>query len=244
MAQFEIHDLSPTLFQIAGQPVAFTNSTLYMLLAVVCATALMVFAARPKALVPGRLQMAGELFYNFIAGLVIEGAGDKAKPFIPFVFTIFSYIFFCNLLGLVPTSLTVTAHLVVNFALAAGLIAVVIIAGLKKHGFHFLKLFVPGGVPFWLLPIITMIEIVSFFIRPCSLAIRLFANMMAGHILLKILAGMAASLVPTGWLVSTAVFPVMLNIIILIFELVVAFLQAYIFSILASVYLRDATETH
>ena len=242
--QFEIHALTPPLFHLAGQPVAFTNSALYMFLAVALATALTVVAMRPQALVPGRWQMLAETLYNAIADTVTSAAGEKAKPFFPFIFTLFIFIMCCNLLGMIPHSLTVTSHIIVNLSLALFIFVVITITGIVKHGLHFFSLFVPHGVPWALLPFLMIIEVLSFLIRPFSLSVRLFANMMAGHILLKVFAGMTAGLITTGGLAAIGILPLALNVAITAFEFFVAALQAYIFAILTAVYLRDALELH
>lgn len=244
VAQFNIEALSPTLFELGGHPVAFTNSALYMLLAMGLAAMFMAVSMRAKSLVPGRWQMLAEMVYNAITSTLLEAAGDKAKPFLPFVMSIFLFIMFCNLLGMIPGSFTVTSHVIINFALSMTVIFVVLITGFVKHGFHFVHLFMPSGVPKALLIFLTPIELISFFIRPCSLAIRLFANMLAGHILLKVFAGMAADLATAGWVSAVGVLPVIVNVVIVAFEFFVALLQAYIFTILSSVYLRDALELH
>jgi len=242
--QFEIHNLSPHLFDIAGQPVAFTNSALAMFLAVATASVFMVFSTFRQAVIPGRWQVLAEAFYGNIENTLIEAAGETARPFLPFIFTLFMYIFFCNFLGLVPQVYTVTSQVVVNFALAMTVISIVLITGFIKHGFHFLTLFLPKGAPPILLPFLAVLEFVSFFVRPFSLSLRLFGNMLAGHILLKVFAGMAAMVATAGWAAPVSVFPVILNIAIIAFEVFVALLQAYIFTVLSSVYLRDALELH
>lgn len=242
--QFELHNLTQPLFHLAGHPVAFTNSALYMFIAVGLATALTVVAMQPQAVIPGRWQMLAETMYNFIADMVSSAAGEKARPFFPFIFTIFIFIMCCNLLGMIPHSLTVTGQIVVNLALALFIFAVITVTGIVKHGLHFFSLFVPHGVPGFLLPFLVLIEIVSFCVRPLSLSIRLFANMMAGHILLKVFAGMAGGLATAGALSVFGVLPLMLNVAIDGFEFFVAVLQAYIFAILTAVYLRDALELH
>lgn len=243
--QFEIHNMSPVLFKIAGQPVAFTNSTLAMVVSILLATAFMVLTVRPSAVIPGRWQMLAEIFFNGIRSTVSEAAGSKADAFFPFILTVFLFIMFCNMLGLMPPHFyTVTSQLIVNFALAFTVILVVLGTGFYKHGIKFLKVFVPSGVPLALLPIMIPIEVISFFIRPCSLSIRLFANMLAGHILLKVFAAMSAGLAHSGWLVAVGILPLLFNVVIVAFEFFVAALQAYIFSILSSVYLHDALEMH
>ena len=242
--QFEIKAFTSPLFDLAGQPVAFTNSTLAMVLAILLSTAFMTLTMRAKAVVPGRWQMLAEMFFNGIRSTVTESAGAKAEAFFPFILSIFLFIMFCNLLGLFPYFYTVTSQVIVNFALAMLVIFVVLGTGFVKHGPRFLKLFVPSGVPMIMLPLMVVIEVISFFIRPCSLSIRLFANMLAGHILLKVFAGMSAGLAASGWLSAVGVLPLVFNVVIVAFEFFVALLQAYIFSILSSVYLHDALEMH
>jgi len=242
--QFEIHAISPTLFSLGGQPVAFTNSALAMVMAVVSVFLLLGVAMRREAVIPGRWQVIAETFYNFISSMVSDAAGKKARPFFPLIFTLFMFIAFCNLLGLLPYVFTPTSHIIVNFALAAFVLLVVIVTGFAKHGLHFFKLFVPSGAPLALAPLLALVEMISFFIRPCSLSIRLFGNMLAGHILLKVFAGMGAALAASGALVAIGILPMILNVSIVAFEIFVAFLQAYIFAILSSVYLHDALEMH
>lgn len=243
--QFEINDMSEALFTIAGHDIAFTN---YALGAVVVLAMAFMFTLLPfmrRSVIPGRWQMLSEIIFNAIKNMMLEAAGPKAKPFLPFIFSIFLFIVMSNLLGLVPGFYTVTSQLAGNLLLAATVIAVVIVTGVVKHGLHFFKLFVPSGVPMILVPLITLIEVVSFFVRPFSLSLRLFANMLAGHVLLKVFAGMTAAVATAS--IGTAavgVMPVAMNVIIVGFEVFVALLQAYIFTILSSVYLRDALELH
>jgi len=244
LEEFEIHPLSTPLFSIAHHPISFTNSALYMFLAIASATFLMVVAMRQQAVVPGRWQMLAEKIYDTVADMVDSGAGEKARPFFPFIFSIFIFILFCNLFGMVPGSLAVTSHVVINLAIALTLFLVIIITGFVRHGLHFLTLFVPSGVPKVMVVPMMIIEFFSFAVRPFSLAIRLFANMLAGHILLQVFAGMVVSLLAVGWLSGLSILPMAANIAITGFEFFVAFLQAYIYAVLASVYLRDALEMH
>jgi F-type H+-transporting ATPase subunit a len=241
--EFEIHPLSEPLFSVAGHPVAFTNSALFMLLAVMCASLLMMLGMRSRALVPGRWQMAAETIYNMIVNMVEGATGKNAEAFVPFVFSLFIFILFCNVLGLIPYSMTVTSQIIVNFSLAIFLFIVIIITGFVRHGVHFFALFAPPA-PKILLPFMVVVEFLSFVVRPFSLSIRLFANMMAGHILLQVFAGMVASLLAAGWLSGFSILPLLADIGITGFELFVALLQAYIYAILSAVYLRDAIEMH
>jgi len=243
--EFEIHDLTPPLFSIGGHPVTFTNSTLFMFLAIAASTALMVMAMRPQAVVPGRWQMLAEKLYGLVADMVTGTAGEDAKPFFPLIFSIFVFILFCNLFGLIPGSFAVTSHVIINFAIAIGLFAIIILTGFIRHGVHFLQIFAPPGVPVPILVFLVPIELFSFLVRPFSLSVRLFANMLAGHILLGVFAGMTVSLLAAGWFLKPlGILPLIANIAITGFEFFVAFLQAYVYAILAAVYLRDAIETH
>lgn len=243
--QFEVHDMSAPLFQLAGHDITFTNYTLGAVVVLLMAFMFTLLPFKSRAVIPGRWQMLSEIIYNAIKNMLDEAAGPKAKPFLPFIFSIFVFILMGNLLGLVPGFYTVTSQLAGNLLLAATVILVVLVTGFVKHGFHFFMLFVPSGVPMILVPLITLIEVVSFFVRPFSLSLRLFANMLAGHVLLKVFAGMTAAVATAGIATaSVGVLPVVMNVIIVGFEVFVALLQAYIFTILSSVYLRDALEMH
>jgi F-type H+-transporting ATPase subunit a len=244
LEEFEIHTLSPPLVTIGGHEIAFTNSALFMTLAVAASALLMVLAMRPQALIPGRWQMAAETLYNMVAEMVESAAGEKARPFFPFIFSIFIFILFCNLFGMIPKSLAVTSHVIINFSIALVLFLIITITGFTKHGLHFLHLFVPPGAPKALLPFLVVIEFLSFAVRPFSLSIRLFANMLAGHILLQVFAGMTVSLLAAGWLAGLSVLPLVANIGITGFEFFVAVVQAYVYAFLAAIYLRDALEMH
>lgn len=244
LEEFEIHSLSKPILSLAGHPISFTNSSLFMFLAIGAATALMFFAMRPQAVIPGRWQMLAETFYNMIANMLEGTAGEHAKPFFPFIFSIFIFIFFCNLFGMLPHSLAVTSHILINFSIAALLFLVIIVTGFVRHGLHFFALFVPPGAPVFMIPFLAILEFFSFIVRPFSLSIRLFANMLAGHILLAVFAGMSVSLLAAGWLAGLSILPLAINVAITAFEFFVAFLQAYIYAVLASVYLRDALEMH
>jgi F-type H+-transporting ATPase subunit a len=236
LEQFKIEPLIP--IHIGGLDVSYTNSALLMTIAVVLITALLVLGTKRGALVPGRWQSVAEMSYEFVADMVDTNAGHGAEPYFPFVFTLFMFVLFSNFLGLIPYSYTVTSQIIVTFALAAVVFIGVTIIGFAKHGVHFLRLFVPEGVPIVLLLLLVPIEILSYFIRPFTLSIRLFANMLAGHTMLAIFGGFAASV---GLL---AIFPVALDVGILALEVLVAALQAYVFAILTCLYLRDALHLH
>jgi len=233
MEQFEIKRLLE--FRIGSLDASYTNSALWMTIAVILAFFLFVVGMQKKALVPGRLQSMAELGYEFVAGMVRDNVGDAGKKYFPFVLTLFVFILFCNLLGLVPYAFTPTSHIIVTFAMAAVVFLGVTIIGFVRHGAHFLSLFVPKGVPFVLLLLLVPIEIISYFVRPFSLSIRLFANMLAGHTMLKVFGGFVVMLgVLGGWA------PLAFIVAFTGLELLIAFLQAYVFAILTCLYLNDA----
>jgi F-type H+-transporting ATPase subunit a len=236
LEQFTIERLIP--LHIGRLDISYTNSALMMTVVVGLITALTVLATRKAALVPGRWQSLAEMSYEFVADMIETNAGHGGRQFLPFVFTLFMFILFSNLLGLVPFSFTVTSHIIVTFALAAVVFVGVTIIGFVRHGAHFLRLFVPTGVPAVLLVLLVPIELLSYFIRPFTLAIRLFANMLAGHTMLAIFGGFAASV---GLL---AVIPLGVDVLLVGLELLVAALQAYVFAILTCLYLHDALHLH
>jgi F-type H+-transporting ATPase subunit a len=237
MEQFEIKRL--LAFRIGSLDASYTNSALWMTIAVILATLVFVIGMQKRALVPGRLQSVAELGYEFIAGMVRDNVGNAGKKYFPFVLTLFVFILFCNVLGLVPYSFTPTSHIVVTFAMAAVVFLGVTIIGFIRHGAHFLSFFVPAGVPAWLLVILVPIEIISYFVRPFSLSIRLFANMLAGHTMLKVFGGFVVMLgLIGGWA------PLAFIVALTGLELLIAFLQAYVFAILTCLYLNDAIHLH
>ena len=226
-------------FHIGSLDASYTNSALWMTIAVIVAFLLFVVGVRQRALVPGRLQSVAELGYEFIAGMVRDNVGSAGKKYFPFVLTLFIFILLCNLLGLVPYSFTPTSHIIVTFAMAAVVFVGVTVIGFVKHGAHFLSFFVPQGVPFALLLLLVPIEIISYFVRPFSLSIRLFANMLAGHTMLKVFGGFVVMLgVLAGWA------PLAFLVAFTGLELLIAFLQAYVFAILTCLYLNDAIHLH
>jgi F-type H+-transporting ATPase subunit a len=238
--QFAIQDIAP-LFTIGSRHFAFTNSALYMLIIVVLVSGLMIAATLPRAIVPGRLQSAAEMSYEFVANTVRSSAGTEGMKFFPFVFTLFMFVLFANMIGLIPYSFTVTSQLIVTATLALVVFFIVVIYGFWRNGFGFLKLFVPKGVPVYILPAIVVIEILSFMSRPISHSVRLFANMLAGHITLQVFAGfiiMLAGFGVLGWF--GAALPFVLVVMLIALEFLVAFLQAYVFAILTCIYLNDA----
>jgi len=234
--QFAIERLIP--LQIGGVDASYTNSALMMSVAVVLIAAFVLLTTRGAALVPGRWQSTAEMLYEFIAKMVDDNAGEGARPYLPFVFSLFMFILFGNLLGMIPYSFTFTSHIIVTFALAAVVFVGVTVIGIAKHGFHFLSLFAPHGVPKALLLLLVPIEVLSYFIRPFTLSIRLFANMMAGHTMLAIFAGFVAVLGLAG------VLPLAVDVALVLLELLVAVLQAYVFAILTCLYLHDALHLH
>ena len=238
MHQFEVHALLP-LPALGGVDVSFTNASLFMLLAVGLVLSLMSFAARRRALIPGRWQMLGELAYGFVANMVRDNVGREGQAYFPFIFSLFMFILACNMLGMVPYAFTVTSHLIVTFALAAFVFLLVTLVGLVRHGLKFFTLFVPQGIPLVLLPLLVVIELISYLSRPVSLSVRLFANMLAGHTMLKVFGGFVVGLGAAGlWPLAAAPFAFMVAFTGL--ELLIAFLQAYVFAILTCIYLHDA----
>jgi len=236
LEQFKIEPIVP--IHVGGWDLSYTNSALLMTIAVLLATALMVFGTRRAALVPGRMQSVAEMSYEFVADMVETNAGHGGMDYFPFVFTLFIFILLGNVLGLVPYSFTFTSHIIVTFALAITVFIGVTIIGIAKHGWHFVRLFVPAGVPIVLLVLLVPIELLSYCIRPFTLSIRLFANMLAGHTMLAIFAGFAASVPLFG------ILPVGIDVLIYFLEILVAVLQAYVFAILTCLYLRDALHLH
>jgi F-type H+-transporting ATPase subunit a len=243
MHQFQIKALVPIEIQIGDRVIdlSFTNASLFMLIAVFFITAFLTLAVSGRALVPGRLQSIAEIAYQFVAGLVRDTAGAEGMRYFPFIFALFSFILICNMVGMLPYAFTVTSQIIVTFALALSVFLSVIVLGVYKHGFGFLRLFVPAGVPLLLMPLIVPIEIFSFLTRPVSLGIRLFANMLAGHIMLKVFAGFIVTLSALGVFgMFGAALPMVMTVAITALEVLVAFLQAYVFAILSSIYLHDA----
>jgi F-type H+-transporting ATPase subunit a len=238
--QFKINNLAP-LFHVGRHEIAFTNSALYMLIIVLLVSALLIGGTASRALVPGRLQSIAEMSYEFVANTVRSSAGTEGMKFFPFVFTLFMFVLFANMIGLIPFSFTVTSQLIITATLALLVFFIVVIYGFWRNGFKFLKLFVPSGVPIYILPAIVVIEVLSFVSRPISHSVRLFANMLAGHITLQVFAGfiiMLAGFGIAGWF--GAAIPLLLVIMLTALEFLVAFLQAYVFAILTCIYLNDA----
>ncbi|MFC3053131.1 F0F1 ATP synthase subunit A [Kordiimonas pumila] len=227
--------------EIAGIDVSFTNSSLVMVLVVSALSLFLVGGASKRSLVPGRWQVMVELTYSFIAGMIRDNVGKDGKKYFPFIFSLFVFVLGLNLAGMLPYSFTVTSHIAVNFAMAIFIFIGVTIIGFIKNGAGYLKLFAPSGVPFWLLPLIVAIEVISYCTRPISLSVRLFANMLAGHIMMKVFAGFIISLAAAGVVgMVGAVVPFAVNVLLTGLEILVACLQAYVFTILTCIYLNDA----
>ena len=238
--QFEITKLV-TFGHIGGHEIAFTNSALFMAIAVGGIVALLLGASSSRALIPGRLQSIAEISYEFVANTIQSTAGTEGMIFFPLVFSLFMFILVANVIGLVPYTFTVTSHIIITAALALLVFLTVIVYGFWKNGLHFFRLFVPSGIPIYILPLIVFIELLSFLSRPISHSVRLFANMLAGHITLKVFASfitLLGGLGIAGWLGAT--LPLILVVALTALELLVAFLQAYVFAILTCIYLNDA----
>lgn len=239
LEQFEVHPIFE--LSLFGIDVSFTNASLWMMITLGIMTALTVLPMRGAGMVPGRWQVLSETLYEFVANLVKENVGKDGKAYFPLVFTIFAFILGANMAGMLPYSFTVTSHIIVTATIALFVWVFCTLLGIYKHGLGFLKLFAPSGAPGWLLPLIFVIEVISYVSRPLSLSIRLFANMLAGHIMLKVIAGFIISLGALGGLFSAAaVLPFAFNLFLTALELLVAFLQAYVFAILTCLYLHDA----
>jgi len=238
MHQFEVYKIGPEI-NLGEINLSFTNASLFMTLSAILILLFLYFGTKKKSLVPSKMQFITESSYTFIAKMINDTAGSSAKAFFPFVFTLFMFVLFANMIGMLPYSFTVTSHIIVTFVLAAIVFIGVTILGFVKHGIKYLELFVPKGVPLILLPLIVIIEIISYLSRPVSLSVRLFANMMAGHTMLKVFGGFVISLgLLGGWL------PLGFSVALTGLEILVAFLQAYVFAILTCIYLNDALNLH
>ena len=238
LSQFEVHKIFD--INIAGIDISFTNSSLYMLIATTIIISFLLFSTRKKSIIPSKLQIIAESLYNFVNNMVEGTIGVEGKKFFPLIFTLFSFILLCNLLGLTPYSFTATSQIAVTLTLALIEFLTITIFAIYRNGLlGFIKMFLPSGVPMWMAPVIFIIELFSFLIRPVTLSVRLFANMVAGHVLLKVVAGFIISL---GVIFGT--LPFAFSVIMTGFELFVACLQAYIFAILVCAYLSETTKSH
>ncbi|MDC0384860.1 F0F1 ATP synthase subunit A [Pelagibacteraceae bacterium] len=238
MSQFEVYSIGPKI-QIGSFDLSFTNSSLFMVLTVSVISLFFIAATQKKSLVPNKMQLIAEMAFEFVSKMISETAGKDARPYFPFILSLFLFVLVANLLGMLPYSFTVTSHIIVTFALAFFIFVGVTLVGFARHGISYLKLFVPSGVPIFLLPLIIVIEVISYLSRPVSLSVRLFANMMAGHTMLKVFGGFVVSLgILGGWL------PLGFAVALTGLELLVAFIQAYVFAILTCIYLNDALNLH
>jgi len=237
LQQFEVKTLIP--IHLGGVDASFTNASMFMMFAVAGVATFLILSMRGRALVPTRWQSMAELSYEFIASMVRDNVGTEERKYFPFIFSLFMFILFANLIGLLPYSFTFTSHIIVTFAMAIMIFLGVTVIGIVRHKLHFFSFFMPAGVPKVMAPILVPIEIVSYLSRPVSLSIRLFANMMAGHTMMKVFAGFV---IPLGILGGWA--PLAVDVALTGFEFLVAFLQAYVFTILTCLYLNDAIHLH
>ena len=238
MQQFTVKRIGPEI-NIAGVDLSFTNASLFMVISATVIILFLFLGSKEKKIIPNKLQLIAEMSYTFVANMISDTAGSKARPYFPFIFSLFMFVLFCNMVGMLPYSFTVTSHIIVTLIMALFIFIAVTIIGFIKHGFKYLSIFVPSGVPALLLPLITIIEIISYLSRPVSLSVRLFANMMAGHTMLKVFGGFVVSLgILGGWL------PLSFSVALTGLEILVAFLQAYVFAILTCIYLNDALNLH
>ena len=238
MTQFEVYRIGPEI-KLGAFDISFTNASLFMVISSLAIIIIFNLGSKKNSLLPNKLQLLTELSFTFVSKMISDTAGSKARPYFGFIFSIFMFVLFCNMFGMVPYTFTVTSHIIVTFMLAAFIFVGVTIIGFTKHGFGYLKLFVPSGVPAVLLPLIVVIEIISYLSRPISLSVRLFANMMAGHTMMKVFGGFVISLgIVGGWL------PLSFSVALTGLEILVAFLQAYVFAILTCIYLNDALNLH
>ena len=238
MTQFEVYRIGPEI-KIGSFDISFTNASLFMVISTVAILFIFNLSSRKNSMLPNKLQLIAELSYTFVAKMINDTAGSKARPYFSFIFSLFMFVLFCNMFGMIPYAFTVTSHIIITFILASFIFVGVTIIGFIKHGFGYLKLFVPSGVPVVLLPLIVVIEIISYLSRPISLSVRLFANMMAGHTMMKVFGGFVISLgIVGGWL------PLSFSVALTGLEILVAFLQAYVFAILTCIYLNDALNLH
>ena len=241
LGQFDLH----TALGPLGRSVNFTNSNLMMILAAGLILLVLYVGMKPRAVVPGRLQSVAEICYGGVMGMTVGSIGEEGRRFFPFIFTLFFFVLMGNLLGLLPYSFTYTSHIAVTFGLALMVIVIVTIVALRIHGMHFFSYFFPEGAPKLLAPLIIPIEVISYLSRPVSLAIRLFANMVAGHVMFEVFATFIVLLAGAGALGTVAgIVPLALNVVLVGFELLVAALQAYVFAILTCIYLHDAVHLH
>ena len=237
LEQFTVKTLVP--IQLGEVDASLTNAGLFMVITVVAISAFLMIGMRQRSLVPGRMQSLAELGYEFIAGMIRDNVGSEGRKYFPFIFSLFMFILFANLIGLIPYAFTLTSHIAVTFSMALFVFLGVTIIAIARHGLHFFSFFLPSGVPVVMAPVLVPIEVLSYLSRPISLSIRLFANMMAGHTMMKVFAGF---IIPLGILGGWA--PLTVDVALTAFELLVAFLQAYVFTVLTCLYLNDAIHLH
>ena len=238
MTQFEVYRIGPEI-KIGSFDISFTNASLFMVVSSLAILIIFNLGSKKNSMLPNKIQLLAELSYTFVSKMISDTAGSKAKPYFAFIFSLFMFVLFCNMFGMIPYTFTVTSHIIVTLIMALFIFIAVTIIGFAKHGFKYLSIFVPSGVPVVLLPLITIIEIISYLSRPVSLSVRLFANMMAGHTMLKVFGGFVISLgLLGGWL------PLGFSVALTGLEILVAFLQAYVFAILTCIYLNDALNLH
>ena len=235
--QFTIKTVVP--IHLGNIDVSLTNSGLFMVLTVAAITVFLSLSMRQRLLVPGRWQSMAEISYEFIAGMIRDNVGSEGRKYFPFVFSLFMFILFANLIGLIPYAFTFTSHIAVTFAMALVVFLGVTLIAIARHGLHFFSFFLPSGIPKVMAPVLVPIEVLSYLSRPISLSIRLFANMMAGHTMMKVFAGFV---IPLGILGGWA--PLSVDVALTAFEFLVAFLQAYVFTVLTCLYLNDAINLH
>ncbi|MGH1455352.1 MAG: F0F1 ATP synthase subunit A [Alphaproteobacteria bacterium] len=243
--QFIVVSLTDNKPEIYGMDLSFTNASLWMVITACVSILFLTIAMHRKAMVPGRLQMTAELIYEFISKMVTDNIGKKGRHYFPFIFTIFMFVFVGNIMGLLPYSFTYTSHLIVAGVMALCIMFMTVIFGVYNHGLKFFSLFLPPNVPWWLVAFVVPIEIISFFVRPITHSVRLCANMMAGHLILKVILGFSVAAVGMGsyWSIL-AILPMLVDVAFLVFELLVACIQAYVFAILSCVYLKDTVDLH
>lgn len=243
LKQFVIKPLVP--IEIGGVDLSYTNSALWMTIAVIASIGVLSVAISHKSLVPGRLQTLAEMLYEFVAGMIRSTLGTKGQQYFTFVFTVFMVVLMGNLLGMLPYAFTYTSHIAVTGALALLVFLMVTILGFANHGLGFLRLFCPPGVPLWLTPLIIPLEIISFLSRPVTLSLRLFINMFAGHLMLKVIAGFGVAMAGVGGFGYVgSLFPVIFNVAFIGFEIFISLIQAYVFALLTCIYLKDTIEIH
>ena len=237
MHQFEVYKIGPEI-NLGGINISFTNASLFMTISSILILLLLFFGTKKKSLIPSKIQLITEMSYTFVAKMINDTAGSAAKSFFPFIFTLFMFVLFCNMVGMLPYSFTVTSHIIVTFGMAMVVFIGVTVIGILRHKGKFISLFVPSGVPIFLMPLLIPIELISYLTRPVSLSLRLFANMMAGHTLLKVFGGFVVALGVFG------IAPLVFIVALYGLELIVAFLQAYVFTVLTCLYLNDAIHLH